>query len=233
VRDVVRDVTAIADALGLERFAVVGRSAGAPHALACAALLPDRVTRAAAMVGLAPVDAEGLDWFAGMAWSNIDDFRTAAADPERLARRLIPRSRAIHGDPARLIEELRGELAEDDLRVLADLGLRSMLLRAYAEATRQSAHGWIDDALALCRPWGFDPVDIRVPVLLWHGRQDVFSPSSHTVWLADRIPGARAVVDPAAAHFASLRALPTVLRWLVDGDDGDASPAEESDAVAG
>jgi pimeloyl-ACP methyl ester carboxylesterase len=66
VADVVQDVVAIADALGVDRFAVVGRSGGGPHALACAALLPDRVTRAAALVSLAPRVADGLDWFAGM-----------------------------------------------------------------------------------------------------------------------------------------------------------------------
>ncbi|WP_309484631.1 alpha/beta fold hydrolase [Streptomyces himalayensis] len=217
VCDVARDVVAVADALGVDRFAVVGRSAGAPHALACAALLPERVTRAAALGGLAPVDAEGLDWFVGMARSNIDDFRTAAADPEGFAQRIIPRSEAIRADPAQLIEALRDALTDDDLRILSDAGLRSMLLRTYAEAVRRSPYGWIDDALALCQPWGFDPADIRVPVLLWHGRRDVFSPASHSAWLAARMPSAQAVLEPAAAHFAALRALPTVLRWLVDG----------------
>lgn len=216
VSDGPRDVVAVADTLGLDRFAVVGRSAGAPHALACAALFPERVTRVAALVGLAPVDAEGLDWFAGMAESNVDDFRTAVADPEGFAQRIIPRSEAIRTDPARLIEALRAELTDDDLRVLSDTGLRSMLLRTYGEAVRHSAYGWIDDALALCRPWGFDPAEVKTPVLLWHGRRDVFSPASHSAWLAARIPRAHAVLDPAAAHFAALQALPAVLRWVVD-----------------
>jgi pimeloyl-ACP methyl ester carboxylesterase len=216
VSDLPRDVEAVADALGLDRFAVVGRSAGAPHALACAALLPKRVTRVAALVSLAPVDAKGIDWFAGMAKSNIDDFRTAVADPEDLARRIIQRSQAIRTDPARLIEGLRRELTDDDLRVLSDIGLRSMLLRTYGEALRHSAYGWIDDALALCRPWGFDPADVRAPALLWHGRRDVFSPAAHAAWLASRIPRVRAILEPAAAHFAAFRVLPAVLRWVVD-----------------
>jgi pimeloyl-ACP methyl ester carboxylesterase len=215
VVDVVADVAAIADALGVTRFAVVGRSGGAPHALACAALLPDRVTRAAALVGLAPRDAEGLDWFAGMARSNVAEFRTAFADPERFAARLIPRSAAIRKDPARLLEELRQELTDDDRRIVADTGIRSMLLRNYHEALRTSPYGWIDDALALCRPWGFDPAAIRVPVLLWHGKNDIFSPASHSSWLAARIPRATTVLEPTVAHFAALRALPGVLSWLL------------------
>ncbi|MGW3650776.1 alpha/beta fold hydrolase [Streptomyces sp. NPDC000878] len=215
VADVVSDVRDVADALGLDRFAVAGRSGGAPHALACAALLPDRVTRAAALVGLAPRDAEGLDWFAGMAPSNVSEFRTAFTDPERFAARLIPRSAAIRSDPAKLLEELRRDLTDDDRMIVSDRGIRSMLLRTYLEALRTSPYGWIDDALALTGPWGFDPAQIDVPVLLWHGGKDVFSPASHSSWLAARIPRATAVLEPAAAHFAALRALPNALNWLL------------------
>ncbi|WP_405816359.1 alpha/beta hydrolase [Streptomyces sp. NBC_01390] len=217
IGDVVNDVSVVADALGIDRFAVAGRSGGAPHALACAALLPDRVTRAAALVGLAPRDAEGLDWFAGMAPSNVNEFRTAFTDPERFAARLIPRSAAIRSDPAKLLEELRTELTDDDRMIVSDNTIRSMLLRNYLEALRTSPYGWIDDALALTGPWGFDPAQIDVPVLLWHGGLDVFSPASHSSWLAARIPRATAVLEPAAAHFASLRALPTALNWLLSG----------------
>jgi pimeloyl-ACP methyl ester carboxylesterase len=77
VADVVSDVEAIADALEIDRFAVLGRSGGGPHALACAALLPDRVTRAGILVSLAPWAADGLDWFAGMSDSNIEEFTWA------------------------------------------------------------------------------------------------------------------------------------------------------------
>ncbi|WP_371664918.1 alpha/beta fold hydrolase [Streptomyces sp. NBC_00280] len=215
VADVVGDVRDVADALGLDRFAVVGRSGGAPHALACAALLPDRVTRAAALVGLAPKDAEGLDWFAGMAPSNVKEFRTASTDPERFAARLIPRSAAIRSNPAKLLDELRSDLTDDDLSIVSDTAMRSMLLRNFREAVRTSPYGWIDDGLALTGPWGFDPADIRVPVLLWHGGRDVFSPPAHASWLAARIPRARTVVEPTAVHFAAVRALPRVIGWLL------------------
>ncbi|MCX5557478.1 alpha/beta fold hydrolase [Streptomyces sp. NBC_00038] len=221
VVDVVQDVAVVADALELDTFAVVGRSGGAPHALACAALLPDRVTRAAALVGLAPRDAEGLDWFAGMAPSNVNEFRTASTDPERFVARLIPRSAAIRSDPARLLEELRSELTEDDRLIVSDTGMRSMMLRNFREALRTSPYGWIDDALALTGPWGFDPADIRVPVMLWHGGKDVFSPASHASWLADRIPRVRTVVEPTAAHFSALRALPQALNWLTRDTPAD------------
>lgn len=215
VVDAVEDVTVVADALGVDRFAVVGRSGGAPHALACAALLPHRVTRAAALVTLAPQDAEGLDWFAGMASHNAREFRSVLTDPRGFVADLIPRSAAIRSDPARLLEELRGDLTDEDRMIVSDDGIRSMLLRNYHEALRTSPYGWIDDALALTGPWGFDPAEIKVAVLLWHAGKDVFTPSAHSSWLAARIPRAVTVHEPAAAHFAAIRALPDVLSWLL------------------
>jgi pimeloyl-ACP methyl ester carboxylesterase len=79
---------------------------------------------------------------------------------------------------------------------------------------RTSDYGWIDDALAFCSPWGFDPAAVTVPVLLWHGANDVFSPASHARWLADRIPSATVIVQAGAAHFGALDVLPDILRWL-------------------
>ncbi|MER7665934.1 MULTISPECIES: alpha/beta hydrolase [unclassified Streptomyces] len=216
VADVAEDVRAIADELGLERFAVVGRSGGAPHALACAALMPDRVTRTAALVTLAPRDADGLDWFEGMAASNVLEYTSASDDPAGLTARFILRSAEIRKDPIRLLDDLRRELTDSDRMVVADAGVRSMLLRNYQEALRASAYGWIDDALAFCSPWGFDPADIKGEVMLWHGEKDVFSPVGHSRWLAQRIPGATAVLEPAAAHFDALHALPRVLTWLLN-----------------
>ncbi|MFB6620053.1 alpha/beta fold hydrolase [Streptomyces sp. NPDC085524] len=215
VADVAQDVADIADALGFDTFAVAGRSGGGPGALACAALLPDRVTRTAALVPMAPRDAEDLDWFAGMAASNVKEYTTASSDPEELAARLIPRAAGIARDPGRLLDELRRELTASDRMIVSDAGLRAMLLRNYREGVRTSAWGWIDDMLAFSSPWGFDPADIRCPVLIWHGELDVFSPVGHARWLASRIPGATTTFDPAAAHFAALRALPDVLTWLL------------------
>ncbi|MGP9021673.1 alpha/beta fold hydrolase [Streptomyces sp. BR1] len=218
VADVVQDVRTIADSYGLERFAVVGRSGGAPHALACAALLPERVTRTAALVTLAPRDAPGLDWFEGMTAYNVEEYTTASVDPEEFAARLIPRSDEIRRNPIQLLDELRRDLTHADRMVVKDAGVRSMLLRNYQEALRNSAYGWIDDALALSSPWGFDPADITGEVLLWHGVKDVFSPVGHSRWLAERIPGATAVLEPTAAHFDALHALPDILTWLIEED---------------
>ena len=88
------DVAAIADAYGLDRFGVVGRSGGGPHALACAALLPGRVTKAAVLATLAPGNAEGLDWFAGMTESNVEAYSMVLADPAAFLTDLRPKAQA-------------------------------------------------------------------------------------------------------------------------------------------
>ena len=214
VADAAADVLTIADAYGLERFSVVGRSGGGPHALACAALLNDRVTKAAVLVGLAPHGADGLDWFDGMAQSNVTEFTAAANGYEDFAAHTKAVAEEIRANPGSLIARLSAELPDPDRRVVADHGIRSMLTETYAEALRTSDYGWIDDALAFCSPWGFDPASVTVPVLLWHGDSDVFSPASHARWLADRIPSAAVVVQAGAAHFGALDVLPDILRWL-------------------
>jgi pimeloyl-ACP methyl ester carboxylesterase len=172
---VVPDVAAVADELEVEQFAVVGRSGGGPHALACAALLPHRVTRTSVLVSLAPWDAEGLDWFAGMSDSNIREFKIAATAREALTTFLVQIAGEIKAKTASHVRPLDPELSEADRRLMADACLRDLLTRNHAEAVRYGADGWIDDDLAFCSNWGFEPADIKVPVLVWHGQDDVFS----------------------------------------------------------
>jgi pimeloyl-ACP methyl ester carboxylesterase len=215
VADVVPDVVAIADKLGLDRFAVVGRSGGGPHALACAALLPERVTRAGVLVSLAPWAAEGLDWFAGMTESNVLEYTAAASAPELLTARLVQTAAKIKANPTSHVTALGPEMPPADRRVVADVGIRALLAQNFAEALRDSADGWIDDALAFCAPWGFNLADITVPILLWHGQNDVFSPVAHARWLADQIPHAIAAIRPDGAHFDALEVMPDVLSWLI------------------
>jgi pimeloyl-ACP methyl ester carboxylesterase len=169
VADAAADVLAIADACGLERFSVVGRSGGGPHALACAALLPERVTKAAVLVGLAPHGADGLDWFDGMTQSNVIEHAAAANGYEDIVAHTKAVAGEVRANPASLITRLQAELPDPDRRVVADPAIRSMLTETYAEALRTSDYGWIDDALAFCLPWGFDPASVTVlpDILRW------------------------------------------------------------------
>jgi len=215
VADAAADVAAIADELGLDQFAVVGRSGGGPHALACAALLPDRTTRVAALVALAPSGADGLDWYSGMTPGNVAEFSTARRGRNAVAERLMLAAERIRADPRRMIAALYADLTEADRRVVADAGIRRMLVSNFAEAFHRSADGWIDDVMALTSPWGFDLGEITQPTLVWHGAQDRFIPPGHAAWLGARIPGALVILEPGGSHFGALDVLPRVLRWLI------------------
>jgi pimeloyl-ACP methyl ester carboxylesterase len=216
VADAAADVQAIADSLRIDQFAIVGRSGGGPHALACAAsdLLAGRVTRAAVLVSVAPADAADLDWYGGMTASNVNEFDQASSDPLSLIEILTMKADRTRRDPESLVELLQPGLTAFDRKVVEDVALRRLLTESYAEAVRHGADGWIDDALALRKPWGFDPTSIKVPVRLWHGAQDTFSPVAHARWLASRIPNAEVEVQQGAGHFGAMEILPQILGWL-------------------
>jgi pimeloyl-ACP methyl ester carboxylesterase len=210
------DVATIADALGIESFAVVGRSGGGPHALGCAALLPHRVTRAAALVSPAPRDAAGLDWYAGMTPQNVERFNVAERGIVALAERIVPHADAIRADPVAHLPFVMDGLPASDRRVLSDFGIRTMLASNFSEAFKSSAAGWIDDVIAFVSPWGFDPAVITRPVVLWHGREDRFMPVGHSRWLARRVQSAALTIE-SGGHFGAMRVLPEILRELAWG----------------
>jgi pimeloyl-ACP methyl ester carboxylesterase len=214
VADAAADVAEIADALEVAQFSVVGRSGGGPHALACAALLPERVIRACVLVSLAPRDAVGLEWQAGMTQSNRQAYAIADSGTGRLTECYESRAADARANPASMMAFLDPNLSEADRRVVSDFGIRTMLESNFIEAFRESAAGWIDDTLAFLAPWGFDLDQIKAPVLLWHGTEDVFAPISHSRWLAAQIGHAALIVSRGAAHFDAVAILPQVLRWV-------------------
>jgi pimeloyl-ACP methyl ester carboxylesterase len=217
VADAARDVESIADQLGIERFAVVGRSGGGPHALACAALLPDRVARTAVLVGLAPAGAPDLDWSGGIAEDNESAYSTADADFSTLTERLRLRADRTLRDPESLLNALRAHMKESDKRVVDDVVMRRLLADTYTEGLKDGPYGWIDDVFALRGEWGFNVNSINAPVRIWHGADDSFSPVSHAHWLAARIPNSVIQIQSGSAHFGAMEILPEILSWLTGG----------------
>jgi len=216
VADAAEDVQAIADYFGFDRFSVVGRSGGAPHALACAARLSKRVTCAAALCSLAPCDAVGLDWNAGMADSNVQAYHDAEENLGALIAELNERAGQVRSHSEGLLKLLWPELVGHDKEAIGDIALRRLIARVHADALHDTVDGWVDDVLAMSRPWKVELSDIKAPVKLWSGSDDVFSPVSHTYWLAKRINRADLEVEQGKAHFRSVEILPRVLAWVAD-----------------
>lgn len=215
VSDAAADVAFIADRLRLHDFAVVGRSGGGPHALACAALLGGRVTRTGVLVGIAPAGAHDLDWFDGMTDENIQEYSAAEEDVAWLEQNLRRRAADGASDPESMLRFLEPQMSKTDHHVVDDLVIRGLLHENYIQAFRQGPEGWIDDALAFRRPWGFDLSSITTPVRLWHGADDRFTPVSHAHWLQRQLCHVEVEVNPHAGHFGAIEALPRMLAWLV------------------
>ena len=219
VVDGVADIAAIADELKLERFAVTGGSGGAPHSLAAAARLPERVIRAECNVGPAPYGAEGLDYFNGMDPENVKEVRSALAgenalvpELEREAQKALDR---LDSDPAALLSEF--DLSEADRDVLAQEVVKQRMRVSFREEMAQGIGGWVDDDLAVVGAWGFDLAEIRVPVEVCYGVRDVLVPAAHGAWLATHIPGATVVVDKASGHMSTPEARLERIRAFVGG----------------
>jgi pimeloyl-ACP methyl ester carboxylesterase len=192
VADCATDARAICAALGADRVAMWGISGGGPHVLACAALLPDLVVAAASLASPAPYGAAGLDWYAGMGQLNVDDFRLHFADPAAARQKMAKdREQALAETPEEVAKGLRTLLAPADAAVLTG-ELAEYLVWSTKQGLAPSDEGWWEDDEAHTAPWGFELAQISVPVLLLHGREDLFVPFGHGEWLAQRIPGVTA-----------------------------------------
>jgi pimeloyl-ACP methyl ester carboxylesterase len=202
VADCAADAAAVADHLDAERFVTIGWSGGGPHALACAALLPDRVMAAATIAGVAPYDAEGLDWTAGMGQDNRIEYPLAATDRDAHLAWMRPVAEAMATiTPEAIVTELRSLISDvDESSLTGELG--DVLAASFRSAIRNGLWGWRDDDLAFVTPWGFELAAMTVPVSIWQGRHDLMVPLAHGEWLAAHIPSARPRLRPEHGHLS-------------------------------
>jgi len=200
------DASAVADALGIGRFAVVGHSGGGSHALACAALLRERVLGAVVVAGMAPFGAEGLDWFEGFGPAGAAELRAAVAGRAALEKHLAESDDGL-------------EFTPEDEAALA--GEWSWLIDVVRAALAGGMGGFIDDDLAGVDAWGFDPADVAAPALFLHGGRDRVVPAAHGEWLARRCPSAELWMYPEDGHISVLNHSPSAMAWLREHAEGD------------
>ncbi|WP_242653120.1 alpha/beta fold hydrolase [Intrasporangium flavum] len=209
------DLERVLDHLGIDTFAAMGHSGGGPHALAAAALLPDRVRSVVAMSPVAPygpVTAEGLDWFAGLAPAGEASLRAAVAGREAKEAH----EAGLVDGPEQSAEDI-GFLPVDE--VMFD-GPWRWLVSVVRPALAAGAGPVVDDDLAYVRDWGFDPAEVTAPTLVVHGDADGMVPASHGRWLAGRVPGAELWVEEGGGHISVLSRAEDALDWLAEHAGG-------------
>jgi pimeloyl-ACP methyl ester carboxylesterase len=201
VVDVVDDTSAVLDHLGIERCLVAGWSGGGPHALACAARL-DRAVAALVIAGVAPFEADGLDWLDGMGQDNLDEFGVTLEGEEALRSYLVEQQEAMVDLTAEgMVASLESILPDVDKAVITgEFG--EDLMTGFTQALLEGVEGWLGDDLAFAAPWGFALSEITIPTMLWQGSEDLMVPFAHGRWLASQLPRATAHLEQDEGHLS-------------------------------
>lgn len=203
------DVAVLADALGIDRFIVAGHSSGGPYAVACAALLPERVSAGISLGGVTDMGWPG-------AWEGYESETELMRSPDEdaavafLVERYGP-------DGSGFFEASDFELPEPDTALFADDRFGPPLTSAVAEAFRQGVAGYALDIFIQGRPWPFDPSTITVPVHILHGELDTLIPVAHSRHTSELIPTSKLRVLPGHGHITIVAELPGVASDLARG----------------
>ncbi|MFC2060587.1 alpha/beta fold hydrolase [Chloroflexota bacterium] len=188
------DVVELANALQVDRFAVLGISGGGPYALACAHRIPGRLTTTAIVCGMGPSEAPGARDGTAMLLSG----KTA------LMRKLLLTLMAmgLRRNPDRFLSQMRNAVAEPDKLLLAQPEVVQTFIYSMREAFRSGTRGASRDAVLYKRPWGYQLQDISTQIHLWHGELDTQVPVSVGQYIANTIPGCSAKFLLNEAHLS-------------------------------
>ena len=196
------DVREFADALGLEKFSVMGMSGGGPFAAACAYALPERINAAAIISGLGRFDLPGATDQMG---SGLQYFRMAHNFPLLARFQMFMMSYGIKSGPEKMLAQIQAELPPADQREFQKAGFTKPFLTTMAESLRQGAGKLVLEGGYYMKAWGFALEEIHLPVYLWHGEADRDAPVAMGRHTAAAIPGCQAVFMPGEGHFSLAR----------------------------
>lgn len=209
------DARAVAEALGHDRLGIWGISGGGPYALACAALLPEMAAAVGVVASPAPYGVEGFDYFAGMGELNAEDMKLFLSDPEEARRRHREDwEEARAATPGQLAEIMKSVLSPVDAEAMTG-ELAQWLANSARDGLAPGDQGWWDDGASHLTAWGFNLSEVRVPVKIWHGREDRMVPVQHGRWLAANVPGAEADISDGDGHLTLLGRICEVHDWLL------------------
>jgi pimeloyl-ACP methyl ester carboxylesterase len=208
------DVVELADALGIDRFAIVGVSGGAPYALACAGKIPRRLTAVGVVCGLGPVHESWA--LRDMLWSRRLVFSLARQAPWllRLSSATVF-EHLLRRRPAAILSMIARTPVLPDRRVLERREVRQALIASLQESVREGSRGLLYELSLDTREWDFRPEEIAMRVDLWHGEADPVVPVVHARALVKKLPRVCAVILPGEGHFSlPINHMESILRAL-------------------
>lgn len=197
------DVAALADHIGVQRFAVLGLSSGGPYAVTCAALLADRVTAAAVVEG-------ETDFAWAGAWDDYAEYEAALMRIGDEERGMAWCEAHYGSDGAGFFDIMQDIAPADQATFDDDEAFTAALMASVHEAFRQGVGGYAQDIVLQGKPWGFDPRAIVAPVLIHHGEADTMVPVAHSRRTAEVIPGAQLTVWPHEGHISLITKIPDI-----------------------
>jgi pimeloyl-ACP methyl ester carboxylesterase len=193
------DVAALADALRIDRFAVMGISAGGASALAVAHALPRRVTALTIVSGLAPLNAvPGASSTMGPSRT----YMSLAHSSWLLLRPLLFLMSAGLADPDGFLTEAKKQMPEADRRILENPRVAKGLMATFQESFAPGTAGLAWDAMLAARFWPFEIREITLPVAVWHGTDDMNVPFVYGRYLAERLPNSRPFFYSGEGHLS-------------------------------
>ena len=198
--DWANDVTELADALGIDRFSILGVSGGGPYAAAYACKIPDRLDAVGIICGMGPVDISDL--IRGMPWLYRQGLRLAGHSPGITTFLYSFSALVFRFYPERMLSILSGKAAGPDKIALKNKELIQVLCASFREAFRNSLRGPATDVVLYSRPWGFSLKTIKIAVHLWHGEKDRIVPPEMGRYMARSIPNCHATFYPDECHFS-------------------------------
>ncbi len=195
------DLAAVANALQLDRFLVLGTSGGAPYAAACAHALPHRVQATALVSGLGPLDSAIAKTLPGpLRWS----FQLCRKAPFTAYISFALSARRLKRNPQRSMARRRAVTPEPDRTTLAQPQVAAALIAADQETYRNGIRGAIWEGGLYARPWGFALEAIPGPVHIWHGGRDTMLPLGVAHDMHQRLPHSQLHLRPEAGHLSLL-----------------------------
>jgi pimeloyl-ACP methyl ester carboxylesterase len=186
------DVLAVADELGIDRFGILAYSTGGPYAVACALAFPGRLTFVGIVSGIGPAETP----------RRREGMPTTIVTAIGLSRRVPAVVRWVieHTSAERFSRQFDKDLCPVDRVLYRDPGVRQTVIDAFAEATSNGTHGWVEDFRLMGTPSGLDYSAVKCPVRLWHGDADGTVPAHHAEHVARLLPKADLEVLPGVGH---------------------------------